>query len=336
MITRIGHDGASLEGENSTYVLPRRGVLIDPGPPGDEAWRRLRTGLADNEVRLDDITDIIVTHWHIDHAGLAPRLREATDATLHMHESDAPLLADYAAERQARLQRDTRRLRTWGAPETVIDSVRDGDTPSPVPDECPVVPHADGDTVAGLELLHTPGHTQGHLAVASGGVSEGHGSPWGSPDKPTLFVGDLVLPTYTPNVGGSDTRLADPLTAFLGSLARIEQRISTLATTTARPGHGDSVPLNSRIGVIRRHHRQRIREVATVLGEYERVTPWQVAHDLFGEMEGIHAKMGAGEAAAHLQFMRNRGIVEQFGTSPDQYVRCWDVDLTAALDLSVA
>jgi glyoxylase-like metal-dependent hydrolase (beta-lactamase superfamily II) len=214
MIARIGHGGASPEGENSTYVLPDRGVLIDPGPPGEEAWRRLRTGLEENDIALADIRDILVTHWHIDHAGLAPRLSEAADATIHMHESDAPLLADYAAERQARLQRDTRRLRTWGAPEAVIDSVRDGDTPSPVPDECPVSPHADGDTVAGLELLHTPGHTQGHLAIAAGDVVEGYGTPWGSRGEPTLFVGDLVLPTYTPNVGGSDTRLADPLTAL--------------------------------------------------------------------------------------------------------------------------
>lgn len=337
MTVRIGHGGASPEGENSTYVLPSRGVVVDPGPPGDAAWQRLRTGIEDAGLSLTDVEHVIVTHWHIDHAGLAPRLGEAADAIVHMHESDAPLLAEYAAERQARLQRDARRLRSWGVPEGVIDAVRDVDQPSPVPDDCPVVPHADGDAVAGLELIHTPGHTQGHLALASDDVTGGTGGgPWGRRgDGPTLFLGDLVLPTYTPNVGGSDTRLADPLTAFLGSLSAIEERTSALSIFVARPGHGDGVALNSRIGVIRRHHRERLRNIAAVFEERERVTPWAVATELFGEMEGIHTKMGTGEAAAHLTFMQRRGVVEQFGTSPDQYIRRWDTDLAAALDLSV-
>lgn len=337
MTVRIGHDGASPEGENSTYVLPTRGIVIDPGPPGDGAWQRLRAGIENAGLSLSAVEHVLVTHWHVDHAGLAPRLGDVADATVHMHESDAPLLAEYAAERQARIQRDARRLRSWGVPEDVIDAIRDADEPSPVPDDCPVVPHVDGDTVAGLELIHTPGHTQGHLALASGDVTDGTASgPWGRRgDRPTLFVGDLVLPTYTPNVGGSDTRLADPLTAFLGSISTIEERTSALSTIVAQPGHGDGVALNSRIGIIRRHHRERLRNIAAVFETHERVTPWTVATELFGDMEGIHAKMGAGEAAAHLTFMQKRDVVEQFGASPDQYIRRWDTDLSAALDLSV-
>lgn len=326
MTIRIGHGGASPEGENSTYVLPERGVIVDPGPPGDRAWQNLRAGLDAAGVALDAVEHVVVTHWHIDHAGLAPRLAEAADATVHMHESDASLLADYAVERRARVQRDARRLLAWGAPEQVVESVRESDDPSPVPDEYPVVPHAAGDTVAGLELVHTPGHTQGHLALAG---ADGDG-------RDALFLGDAVLPTYTPNVGGSDTRLADPLTAFLRSLSVIEERTETLPVDAARPGHGDAVAVGERIGVVRRHHRERIREVVSVLEEYERVTPWTVATELFGEMEGIHAKMGAGEAAAHLTFIQRREVVEQIGASPDQYVRCWDADPAAALNLSVA
>lgn len=333
MTRRIAFGGASPEGENSAYLLADRGVLIDPGPPGDAAWQTLQEGIADAELSVGDIEHVIVTHWHIDHAGLAPRLAEAAGATVHMHERDAPMLADYAVEREARLQRDARRLRAWEVPEDVIGSVRDGDTPSPVPEEYPVVAHADGEVVAGIELLHTPGHTMGHLALALGGPTGGVG--WGGAASPELFVGDAVLPTYTPNVGGSDTRLSDPLTTFLRTLSRIESRGSSLPGGTARPGHGSSVVLARRIGEMRRHHRQRIRNIDRVFEEYERVTPWQVATELFGEMAGIHAKMGAGEAAAHLRYMEDCGVVEQFGSSPDQYLRCWDVDITAALGLSV-
>lgn len=60
-VHRIAHEGASLEGANSTYVLPDRGVVIDPGPPGETAWRTLRDGLGDI-CDLDAIDHVIVTH----------------------------------------------------------------------------------------------------------------------------------------------------------------------------------------------------------------------------------------------------------------------------------
>lgn len=317
MTVRIAHAGASPEGTNSTYVLPDRGVVIDPGPPGDDAWETLLDGLDDADVALADVDHVVVTHWHMDHAGLAPRLGEAADATVHMHESDAPLLAEYGPEREARLRRDTRRLRSWGAPERVVQEVQESDTPSPVPEASPVTPHADGDTVAGLELVHTPGHTQGHLGVVATETRD-------DAEAGSIFLGDAVLPMYTSNVGGSDTRLADPLSAYFDTLDALESRADDAPTGGIYPGHGGSVSLRDRIGVVREHHEERIDEILGVLGEYERVTPWTVAEELFGEMSGIHAKMGAGEAAAHLTYLTKQGLVEQVGAMPDHYVRLWD------------
>lgn len=326
MTIRISHAGASPEGTNSTYVLPERGVVIDPGPPGDESWETLRDGLDDAGVKFADIDHVVVTHWHMDHAGLAPRLGDAADATVHMHESDAPLLAEYGAERQARIQRDTRRLRSWGAPERVVEDVRESDSPSPVPEAYPVKPHADGDSFAGLELIHTPGHTQGHIAVVAT-------EDWADADAGSIFLGDSVLPMYTSNVGGSDTRLADPLSAYLRTLETLESRADDVPVGGVYPGHGQSVSLRDRIAVIREHHEERIDNILEVLEVFERVTPWMVAEELFGEMSGIHAKMGSGEAAAHLTYLSKQGLVEQVGSMPDHYVRLWDEDSTATPNL---
>ncbi|MFD1645909.1 MBL fold metallo-hydrolase [Haloarchaeobius litoreus] len=283
-----GSDG-SAEGGNSAYLLPDRGILVDPGPPTESAWDRLVDGIADAGLAVEDIEHVLVTHWHADHTGNAARLREAADATLAMHERDAPLVGDYAAERERRLERDAATLERWGVPSEQVASLVDFDSPSPVPDEVPVRELADGDTVAGVDVLHTPGHTAGHAAFVVDDVG---------------FVGDAILRTCTPNVGGGDTRQSDPLTAYRRTLSRLESRVEL-----ARPGHGESFPLAPRVAELRAHHRERSGRALAALATVEPATPWALAEELFGEMAGYHVKFGAGEAFAHLEQLRNAGLV---------------------------
>ena len=119
-IERIAHTAASPEGANSTYVLPDAGLVVDPGPPGDSPWGTLTAGLAAAGLPVEAVETVVVTHWHADHAGLAPRLAAAADAELVLHEDDAPLGADSAGERERRLDRDARRLRAWGVPDATV------------------------------------------------------------------------------------------------------------------------------------------------------------------------------------------------------------------------
>lgn len=311
-VERIAHTAASPEGENSTYVLPDRGLVVDPGPPGASPWKALTEGLKSAGLPVGSVETVVVTHWHADHAGLAPRLAAAADAELVLHRDDAPLVADYAAERERRLDRDARRLREWGVPASTIKGIVDGDAPSPMPDECPVRAVADGESVAGGEAIHTPGHTAGHLAMLT---------------DDALLVGDAVLPTYTPNVGGSDTRLGSALETYLNTLDTLSERFGGVdAPPQAYPGHGSTVNLPGRIRTIRDHHTERIRDAVAALPDPDDTadppgrTPWAVAGDLFGGMAGIHAKMGAGEAAAHLAFAADHGFAERVGDAPDRYI----------------
>ncbi|QSW98858.1 MBL fold metallo-hydrolase [Haloterrigena alkaliphila] len=323
IVERIGVGGESPEGDNSAYLVGDR-ALVDPGPPTDDAWADLRAGLERAGVAPSDLEAVLVTHWHVDHAGLAPRLADAADATLAMGTGDAPLVADYAVERDRRLERDRETMRRWGVPADAIESVLEDDTPSPMPDSIPVERLADGDRIAGLEAVSTPGHTLGHTAFAAGDV---------------LLVGDAVLPTYTPNVGGSDTRTlrsastdsrvqeppesvvdGDPLAAYLETLDRLADRSERLL-----PGHGETIQPD-RIPTIRDHHRERTRRVLTALerradddSDREGTSPWRLAVDLFGDLEGSHVKFGAGEAAAHCRRLERDGVVERVANDPVSY-----------------
>ncbi|ELY51522.1 MBL fold metallo-hydrolase [Natronococcus jeotgali] len=290
-IERIPVGGGTPEGTNSAYLLPNRGVLVDTGPPSERAWRDLRRGIEDS-LGLEVLEHVVLTHWHADHAGLAHRIADRADATVHVHREDAPLIGDYADARARRLRRDERTLERWGVPESVRRTVIERDAPSPLPDAAPVNRLDDGDAVAGLEVVHTPGHTKGHVSLR---IDE------------TVLLGDLLLPTYTPNVGGSDTRLEDPLGAYLSSLERVADH------ERGEPGHGTSVAIDESIAEVRRHHRDRAAAAFRTIVEADAasLTPWPVARELFGEMEGVHAKFGAGEAAAHLARLAELRIVER-------------------------
>lgn len=298
---RIPVGDGSPEGTNSAYLLPARGVVIDPGPPSDTAWTALRDGIADAGLAITDVDHVLVTHWHIDHAGLAYRLADRAAASIHAHADDTPLIGDYAAARERRCRRDQRVLARWGVPESVRDEVSSADTPSPLPDSFAVTSHEDSDAVAGVEFVHTPGHTAGHVSFRT---------------DEELFLGDLLLPTYTPNVGGSDTRLDDPLGRYLESLNRFES-----IREDGYPGHGTAIEIATAIDEVRSHHRNRARAAfrAIATSEPSARTPWDVARELFGELRGIHAKFGAGEAAAHLRRLAELGPVKRLDGTPVRY-----------------
>jgi len=141
-----------------------------------------------------------------------------------------------------------------------------------------------------------------------------------------------VLPTVTPNVGGSDTRTLreserkgtateaaerDPLGAFRATLERLADRSERLL-----PGHGAAIE-RGRIEEILAHHQERSQRVLAALENDAPTaagkTPWEVARELFGDLEGIHVKFGAGEAATYLQALEREGLAERVADAPIRY-----------------
>ncbi|MCW5980434.1 MAG: MBL fold metallo-hydrolase [Bryobacteraceae bacterium] len=134
-ILRVGmlECNCSIFGDEQT----REAIVIDPGDNIDD----IREMLARHSLR---VKAIVITHAHIDHIGGAARLKALTGAPVYMNANDKALL-DHLDVQASWLGMDL--------PErTEVDSdLRDGDRL----------------TVGATELnvLHTPGHTQGSVSL---------------------------------------------------------------------------------------------------------------------------------------------------------------------------
>jgi glyoxylase-like metal-dependent hydrolase (beta-lactamase superfamily II) len=150
-------------------------------------------------------------------------------------------------------------------------------------------PLAAGDRIDGWEVLHLPGHADGHLALLRDGV---------------LIAGDSILGTITPNVGLYPDSAPDPLADYLASLARIAE----LAPRVALAGHGEPVKdPASRAREIVSHHKERLEQAAAAL-EGGPVTAYQASLRLFSEpLSPQLRRFALAETRAHLEYLALRG-----------------------------
>lgn len=183
-----------------TYVLGEGDVaLVDPGPMIPVHAEAILAGLAPGE----RITQILVTHAHLDHSPLARVLSDRTGAPIYAY-------GDAKTGRSAVMEELAAQELTAGGEGVDWDFALD-------------ICLADGErlmTGGGLEVeaLYTPGHMANHLSFAIGDI---------------VLTGDLVM-------GWASTLISPPdgdLTAFLASCNRLAARDDQLYL----PAHGAPV-----------------------------------------------------------------------------------------------
>jgi glyoxylase-like metal-dependent hydrolase (beta-lactamase superfamily II) len=154
-------------------IQPESLTLIDAGIPGSAA--AVADAVRELGRRPEEISDIVVTHPHPDHAGGLAELKALTGARVWMHPADAALVRAGHAFRSWKVAPG---LRNRLFARLVIR--RSPTSFEPVSVDREVSPGEELPLVGGLQALHTPGHTEGHLALLW------HG------DGGVLFLGDAA------------------------------------------------------------------------------------------------------------------------------------------------
>ncbi|MDR7520498.1 MAG: MBL fold metallo-hydrolase [Armatimonadota bacterium] len=284
------------------YLLPGPPVtLVDCGPKTPEAQAALEEGLARAGTGLARIERLIITHGHVDHFGLARTVAAASGARVFAHRADAPKLAlDRAFVPAVRRLIDEAGFGPDAA-DALLDVFRR--YRSQVDPIAPTDLLADGDRIRlgsqTLEVLHTPGHAQGHICL------------W---DGEALISGDLLLEEISPNPLAEfspDGRRLRTLPALLRSL----RRVADLDPAVAYPGHGEPIlrPAERALDLIR-HHEERKDRLARMLAS-RAWTVRELAADWFPELDQPNLFLGLSEVLGHLDLLDEEGrlTVERSG-----------------------
>ena len=203
-------------------------VLVDAGLPGHLS--QLQEHLAGAGHELGDIHDVLLTHAHPDHVGLAARLHQA-GARIWAHRGDAPIVEQgpRSAMRLAKPERSMLPylLRRPSAAGTVLHLARSGAFTAPA---VPEVRGFSGDQ----QLVEVPGRPQ---AVALPGHTPGS-TAYLFADRGLLFTGDALV-THDGLTGHIGPTLVcrgftHDSAAALASLDRLDQ----LDASVLLPGHG--------------------------------------------------------------------------------------------------
>jgi glyoxylase-like metal-dependent hydrolase (beta-lactamase superfamily II) len=274
-------------------------VLVDTGWPTDTGWESLVEGVEQTGHDITDITDVLVTHSHPDHLGMAAKVRAASGARIGMH----PAEADHVGRLRlpGTWQRTADWLRARGAPAAEAAEIIERITAATVWYRELAVPDVlidDGTLpVRGLALraIWTPGHSPGHLCFYA-------------EDRGLLLTGDHVLPRISPHIGLDGDEDADPLGRYLASLAAM----AVYDADEVLPAHEYRFTgLGERVASLLTHHQARLAEIELAVAAQPGVSTWRVAEMLtwsrgWEQTTGMTRRAAVSETLAHLVHLRSQ------------------------------
>lgn len=279
---------------------PSGWTLVDTGfhdNLAEDAWPRALDELG---IRVQDIDQIVVTHYHPDHFGASGWLQEKTGAPVFIHEPEFNQVELFWGERVANQAEALGSFfQGYGMPIETAQAIsthhRDQRARMlPLPTLTPV---ATGSQIRlgadQYEVLWTPGHSDG-LAVF-----------WNA-QSGMLLANDMILTKITPNVSLWPNCRPNPLQDYLDSLIKVEDLNAKLALT----GHRAMITeVTERAREIRHHHADRLRSMEQVCGGIQGATGWEVCMQSFRtETLTIHQlRFAMSETLAHLVYMEKQG-----------------------------
>lgn len=218
-------------GTGNIYIIEGHELtLVDTGVPLD--YRLIVKRIEGLGRSPEDIGNIMLTHFHVDHAGSAAALKGLSGARVYSHEEEAPILGGGIEVKSV--------YKKGVLGRALALSPRIAERATAVPPVEVDGPMGDGDRIpvlGGVEVIHSPGHTPGSACYY-----------WR--EAGILFSGDTIINSYhfltLPTVGFSCDyeKAAD-------SVRRVAEFVRGEDLKVLCPGHGPEVRDRPREKILR-------------------------------------------------------------------------------------
>ena len=291
--------------ELNSYVIRGEGnhnLLIDTGFRLEACRKALLDGLKSLGISVED-TDILLTHLHVDHTGLAPDLI-CPGNRVYIGEADRWFMNDVDTVHVQRVER----LQRHGISQALIEEML-ACTPSRTM-AADTSFHGytclrEGDVIkAGryvLKAIATPGHTPGQMCFAV----EGTGA---------MILADHVLFDITPNI--TDWKdLPDALGAYLESPDKIDKYDVTIPL----PGHRKPGDFHGRVRALKEHHSRRLEECRQVISRLGQARLYDIAGNMTWKIRSAdwdsfppaQRWFALGECLSHIDHLKRTGQITE-------------------------
>jgi glyoxylase-like metal-dependent hydrolase (beta-lactamase superfamily II) len=268
-------------------------TLVDTGLRTECAWEELNQKLENNHLKVQDIEQVILTHAHGDHYGLASRIAESSGAAIFGHADAAARFRFDGPDWERGNDFLLRTLLRTGAPKTPLVKrlVLKDDDPLVAPVELTGIV-GNGDRVTEgkekWEILELPGHAPGIIGLYQ-------------PDTHELITSDTLLPETNsrPNLYmplNEDESRYPYMVDYIATL----KNLAELDLKRAWPAHGERIDQVSEKSLHWIHkHRQQLAMFAETLQEGEK-TAYEVWKALFPRVLPFDPVKGLIEVISYL------------------------------------
>lgn len=274
---------------------PHGVLVIDAASDYPEARVALAAGFRQIGLALTDVTDIVISHLHIDHYGMAGWLAELSGAPVWIHEAGGFELWRHWNPKEAG-ERMAAFAVTHGASAEVaarITALDDWRYLLTLPGEFRQLVHGQTRTWANRtwEIIFTPGHAAGHICL------------WSEADK-LLVGGDQLLAAGYAAVRWFSDELADPLGAYLRGV----RALARLSPAALLPGHGPVVADAAALArATEKHHQRYAAGLLRLLDKPH--SAMELVTAVHGEISDFRLRVVLTEVVASLRYLEIQGKV---------------------------
>lgn len=269
--------------------------LIDTGSGTDTSHEGLLNGLKQAGFQPADLTQILLTHAHIDHYGGLSKLKPLTSAKIGCHELDAQTVSHHDENLALMSKRFASFLTEAGLAKDEADSLLDiyrftKSLYQSVPVDFTY--ESKNMQVGPFEMIHVPGHCAGHVAMRLDDV---------------VFCGDMVVEGVTPHLHPETIGAYNGLDHYLESLEKL--RVWADGARLILNGHNDVITdLPEKVDAARKHILHRMSKIANALAEP--LTIAEVCGTVYGRMEGYNQLLVIEKTGAYVEYFYEHSMIE--------------------------